>query len=252
MSGHSKWANIKHQKGAEDAKRGQLFTRLTREIMIAVKEGGDNPDSNFRLRLIIQKARDGAMPMDNVQRAIKRAAGKEEGVVLTEVTWEGYGPGGVAILVETMSDNRNRTLQELRNVFSRGGGALGETGCVAWMFQQKGVINVNIGDKDADELSLMAIDAGAEDVKVVGDNLEIYTVPHDVEKVRRALEEKGLSVVSAEISREPQNTIDLDVKKASQTVKLLEKLESMDDVQKVYSNMDFSEEVMKQLAASTE
>ena len=252
MSGHSKWANIKHQKGAEDARRGQLFTKLTREIMIAVREAGDNQESNFRLRMAVEKARDSAMPLDNVQRAIRRAAGKEEGVILTEVTYEGYGPGGVAIIVETMSDNRNRTLQEVRNVFSRGGGALGELGCVSWMFQQKGIINVAIGDKDADELSLLVIDAGAEDVKVVGENLEIYTVPQEIEKVRHALEEKGLSVASAEISREPQNTVNLDEKKALQTVKLLEKLEGMDDVQKVYSNMDFSEEVMKQLEAAAE
>ena len=251
MSGHSKWANIKHQKGAEDARRGQLFTKLTREIMIAVKEGGDNPESNFRLRLAIQKAKDGAMPMDNVQRAIKRAAGKEEGMVLTEVTYEGYGPGGVAILVETMSDNRNRTLQELRNVFSRGGGSLGESGCVAWMFQQKGVIHIPIGNKDPDELSLQAIDAGADDVDIAGDNLAVYTKPQDVEKVRRILEEKGITIASAEVSREPQSTISLEEKKAVQTVKLLEKLEGMDDVQKVYSNIDISEEVMKQVVASS-
>jgi len=252
VSGHSKWANIKHQKGAEDARRGQLFTKLTREIMIAVRESGDNPESNLRLRMAIEKARNGAMPMDNVQRAIKRASGKEEGVILTEVTYEGYGPGGVAILVETMSDNRNRTLQEIRNVFSRGGGSLGESGCVSWMFQQKGVISITISDKNADELSLLAIDAGAEDVNITDDTLEIYTAPHDIEKVRHSLEEKGLTITSAEISREPQNTIELDEKKALQTVKLLEKLEGMDDVQKVYSNMDFSEEVMKQLAEASE
>jgi YebC/PmpR family DNA-binding regulatory protein len=252
VSGHSKWANIKHQKGAEDAKRGQLFTRLTREIMIAVKEGGDNPDSNFRLRLAMLKAKDGSMPLDNVQRAIKRASGKEEGVIMTEVRYEGHGPGGVAILVETVSDNRNRTLQELRNVFSRGGGSLSESGSVSWMFQQKGVINVSVGNKNADDLSLQAIDAGADDVNVDGDTLIIYTKPQDVEKVRLALEEKGVTIGSVEVSFEPkpENTVTVEDKKAVQTVKLLDKLENMDDVQKVYSNVSISEEVMKQVAAS--
>lgn len=247
MSGHSKWSSIKHQKGVTDARRGQLFTKLTREIMVAVREGGDSPDSNFRLRMAVQKARDASMPMENIERAIKRASGKTEGAALTEVTCEGYGPGGVAILVEAMTDNRNRTLQDLRNVFTRGGGALGESGCVSWLFSLKGVITISVGEEDAEEIALHAIDAGAEDFRVVGDCVEVNTRPQDIETVRRALEEKGMRIISAEISQVPQNTIELDEKKALSTLKLLEKLEEMDDVQRVYSNVDFSDEVMERL-----
>ena len=169
MSGHSKWASIKHQKGVADARRGQLFTKLTREIIVAVREGGSSPDTNFRLRLAIQKARDNSMPSDNIERAIKRGSGELGGDVLVEMTLEGYGPGGVAILVKALSDNRNRTLQEVRNIFTRNNGSLGENGCVAWIFDLKGLITVNTDGLDAEELSLKAIDAGAEDV-VTGDN----------------------------------------------------------------------------------
>ncbi|MCD6358478.1 MAG: YebC/PmpR family DNA-binding transcriptional regulator [Dehalococcoidia bacterium] len=248
MSGHSKWSSIKHQKGVADARRGQVFTKLTREIMIAVREGGDNPDSNFRLRLIIQKARDASMPMDNVDRAIKRAAGKLEGAAaLVEITYEGYGPGGVAVLVQAVTDNRNRTLQEVRNVFSRGGGAMGDTGSVAWQFNLKGVITIDAGDGDAEEIALTAIDAGAEDFNVVGSCVEVNTDPKKIEAVRKSLEEQGMNIISAEISQVPENTVELDEKKARQTLRLLEKLESMDDIQQVYSNMDVSDEVMAQL-----
>ena len=164
MSGHSKWASIKHQKAATDAKRGQLFTKLTREIIVAVREGGGNPEANFRLRLSVQKARDNSMPTDNIERAIKRGSGETEGAILHEMALEGYGPGGTAILVQALTDNRNRTLQEVRNVFTRNGGSLGESGCVAWLFDHKGLITLGSADFDPEEVALQAIDAGAEDV----------------------------------------------------------------------------------------
>ena len=212
MSGHSKWSTIKRQKGVADSKRSQLFTKLGREIDAAVRQGGENPEMNFRLRLIIQKARDHNMPIDNIERAIKRAAGAAEGVNLIEASYEGYGPGGVAILLETLSDNRNRTISEVRNVLSRGGGNLGESGSVAWIFEPKGVITVTAGDIDDEELSLFAIDAGAEDIKVMDDSLEIQTKPEDLEGLRKALEDRKVTIVSAEILMVPNNVVMLDEK----------------------------------------
>ncbi len=190
MSGHSKWSSIKHQKGVADAMRGQLFTKLTRESIVAVRQGGSNPESNFRLRLAIQKARDNNMPLDNIEKAIKRGSGTLEGVNLVEIVLEGYGPGGAAILVQALSDNRNRTIRDVRNIFSRSGGSLGESGCVAWLFDVKGLISVETNDLDAEELALQAIDAGAEDVKVENNYVEIYTKPEELELVRKVLEQK--------------------------------------------------------------
>jgi len=207
MSGHSKWSSIKHQKGVADARRGQLFTKLTREIIVAVREGGASPDTNFRLRLAVQKARDNSMPSDNIERAIKRGSGELGGAALAEMTLEGYGPGGAAILVQALSDNRNRTLQDVRNIFTRGGGSLGESGCVAWIFDLKGLITVNTGGLDAEELSLAAIDAGAEDVVVGGDCVEIYTRPDELEMVRKALEEQSVPIASAEQSLIPDLSV---------------------------------------------
>jgi len=215
--------------------------------MVAVREGGDSPDANFRLRLAVQKARDASMPTDNIERAIKRAAGKVEGATLSESIYEGYGPGGVAILVETVTDNRNRALQEVRSAFSRGGGSLGEAGCVAWLFNPSGVITVSVGERDAEEIALSAIDAGAEDFEVMGDCVEVNTGPQDIEKVRQVLEERGLHIVSAEISQVPQNTVVLGEKEAQQALRLLERLEDMDDVQQVHSNIDIPDEVMERL-----
>ena len=192
MSGHSKWSSIKRQKGVTDAKRGQLFTKLTREIIVAVREGGSNPEGNFRLRLAIQKARDNNMPLENIERAVKRGSGELEGVTLSELTFEGYGPGGAAVLVQALTDNRNRTLQEVRNIFSRGGGSLGENGCVAWLFESRGLITVEAGEQDPEELALAAIDTGAEDVKVADDCIEIYTSPEELVAVRGALEQKEM------------------------------------------------------------
>ena len=245
MSGHSKWSTIKRQKGVADSKRSQLFTKLGREIDAAVRQGGENPEMNFRLRLIIQKARDHNMPIDNIERAIKRAAGAAEGVNLIEASYEGYGPGGVAILLETLSDNRNRTISEVRNVLSRGGGNLGESGSVAWIFEPKGVITVTAGDIDDEELSLFAIDAGAEDIKVMDDSLEIQTKPEDLEGLRKALEDRKVTIVSAEILMMPNNVVMLDEKAALQALRLLDRLEELDDVQRVFTNADFPDEALE-------
>ncbi len=245
MSGHSKWSSIKHQKGVTDARRGQLFTKLTREIIVAVREGGSNPEANFRLRLVIQKARDNNMPLDNIERAIKRGSGQTEGVSLAEMVLEGYGPSGVAILVQALSDNRNRTLQDVRNIFSRHGGNLGESGCVAWLFDTRGVIAVETKELDAEELALDAIDAGAEDVSIENNYIEIYTKPAELEKVREALGQKNLPIASAELSMVPKTMVELEEKTALQTLKLLDKLEELDEVQHVSSNADFPDSILE-------
>ncbi len=245
MSGHSKWSSIKHQKGVADAKRGQLFTKLTREIIVAVRQGGSSPETNIRLRLAVQKARDNNMPLENVQKAIKRGSGELEGVTLTEMTLEGYGPSGVAILVQALSDNRNRTVQEVRNILSRGGGSLGENGCVAWLFESKGLIAVDANDLDTEELTLQAIDAGAEDVNADNGYVEIYTKPEELELVRAALEQGNIPITSAELCMAPKTTLDLDEKVVLQTLKLLHKLEELDEVQCVFSNVNFTDAVLE-------
>jgi YebC/PmpR family DNA-binding regulatory protein len=246
MSGHSKWSSIKHQKGVADARRGQLFTKLTREIIVAVRQGGSNPEANSRLRLAIQKAKDSRMPSDNIERAIKRGSGELEGATLVDMVLEGYGPNGVAILVQALSDNRNRTIQNIRNIFSRSGGSLGESGCVAWLFDSKGLIMVETNKLDADELALYAIDAGAEDIKTEGDYIEIYTKPEELEKVREALEQKKLPIASAELSMVPKTTVELEEKAALQALKLLDKLEELDEVQHVSSNADFPDSALEE------
>jgi len=245
MSGHSKWSSIKHQKGVTDARRGQLFTKLTREIIVAVREGGSNPEANFRLRLGVQKARDSNMPTDNIDRAVKRGAGETEGVSLVELVLEGYGPGGGAILVKALTDNRNRTLQDVRNIFSRSSGNLGESGCVAWLFDSKGLIMVEANDLDTEALTLEAIDAGAEDVNVEDNQMEIYTRPEELEAVRKALEEKKITIASAELAIVPKTTVELEEKAAEQTLRLLDKLEELDEVQHVASNANFPDSVLE-------
>ncbi|HYM13936.1 MAG TPA: YebC/PmpR family DNA-binding transcriptional regulator [Dehalococcoidia bacterium] len=244
MSGHSKWSQIKRQKGVADAQRGQLFTKLSKEIIIAAKQGGPDPNANFRLRLAVQKARENNMPADNIDRAIKRAAGGGDGADLAEIMYEGFGPAGTAVLVEVATDNRNRIVAEVRNVFTRAGGTLGESGSVAWNFDARGVISVSPNGKDPDDIALCAIDAGAEDVQVGEDSIEIYTAPADLEKVKKALEDNAIKVESAEPARVPKTTVQLDEKAAVQMLRLVEKLEQLDDVQKVYFNAEFSDDVL--------
>jgi YebC/PmpR family DNA-binding regulatory protein len=251
MAGHSKWAQIKRQKGANDAKRGQMFTKLTREITIAAREGGGDPDSNFRLRLAIQRARQINMPQENIQRAVQRAAGGgDSGVQLEEISYEGYGPNGVAILVEALTDNRNRTVSEVRNVFTRNGGNLGESGSVAWLFEPRGYVAVKLDGKDVDEVTLAAIDAGAVDVVENNEGLlEIYTELSDLEPVRRTMEESGLAVETAERALVPKTTMSVDEDKQAQIIRLIERLEDLDDVQSVSTNLELSDEVVEQLAS---
>lgn len=255
MSGHSKWAQIKRQKGVNDARRGQLFTRLGREIIVAVREGGSgDPNANFRLRMAVQRAREANMPMDNIERSIKRAAGGGEGVQLDELTYEGYAPGGAAVLVQVLTDNRNRAASEIRNVFSRNGGNLGENGCVDWIFEQKGVVEVNLDGQDVDELTLQAIDAGAEDVDTpaTGDEiLTIYTDPAQVEAVRKALEAKKVPVAKAETTLVPKTKVELTDKEALQALRLIDRLEELDDVQNVYTNAEIPDAVAEQYATGS-
>ena len=243
MSGHSKWSQIKLQKGVADARRGQLFTKLGREIAVAARQGGSNPETNFRLRLAVQKARDNNMPLDNIERAIKRGTGGGEGASLVETIYEGYGPGGAAILLEAMTDNRNRTTAEVRSLFSRGGGNLGESGCVTWLFEPKGVITVEAADTE--ELALQLIDAGAEDIKIIDGSLEVHVKSEDLEEMRKALEKESLAIVSAEVLMVPKSTVMLEEKVALQTLRLMDKLEELDEVQRVFTNADFPDEALE-------
>jgi YebC/PmpR family DNA-binding regulatory protein len=245
MSGHNKWSKIKRQKGIEDAKKGQIYTKLTKEIIMAAREGGGDAESNFKLKLAVQKARESSMPKDNIERAIERGAGGTEGAVLEELTLEGYGPSGTAILVDTICDNRNRIVQEIRNVFNKQGGTMGSAGSVAWLFDKKGLITIDAEGKDADDITLQAIDAGAEDVKVEDGSIEIYTKPTELEMVKKALEQKKITASAAEITKIPKTSIDVDDKAAIQTLKLLDRMEELDDVQKVYSNVNFSDKILE-------
>jgi len=247
MSGHSKWAQIKRQKGVADAKRGQLFTKLGREIAVAAREGAD-PAANARLRLAVQRARDANMALDTIERAIKRAAGAGEGAHYQEIAYEGYGPSGVAILVEALTDNRNRAAAEIRSVFTRNGGNLGEAGSVRWLFEPKGVIIVETDGTDPDEIALVAIDAGADDVQVDGSLLEVYTELSQLEAVRHSLEGAGIAVASSESAMIPKTSVSLDERAAEQTMRLIERLEELDDVQHVYTNSDLTEDVAASLA----
>jgi len=249
MAGHSKWAQIKRQKGVNDARRGALFTKLGREITVAAKQGGPDPAANFRLRLAIQRARDNNMPADTIERAIKRATGGGEGANLEEVLYEGYGPGGIAIMVEALTDNRNRTAASIRAIFERGGGSLGGAGSVAWQFKSRGQIVIDARGRSTEEIELAAIEAGATDVQSDANEVVVETEPNELEAVRRALAEQGYPIVSAELTMIPQNTLTLDEAKSAQALRLLEKLENDDDVQKVYTNADFSEAAMAAFSA---
>ncbi|MDD3839576.1 MAG: YebC/PmpR family DNA-binding transcriptional regulator [Clostridia bacterium] len=242
MAGHSKWSNIKHKKAKEDAKRGKIFTKLGREIAVSVKEGGSDPETNPRLKDVIAKARANNMPNDNIERSIKKAAGELDDVNYEEFIYEGYGPGGAAVIVEIMTDNRNRTASDVRYIFDKNGGNLGATGCVAWMFDRKGVIIIQ-DDKDIDEddLMLMAIDAGAEDFSHEADIYEILTSPSDFSSVREALEKEGLKFESAQIEMVPQNMVKLEENDGKKMEKLVDMLEDNDDVQNIYHNWEIDE-----------
>jgi YebC/PmpR family DNA-binding regulatory protein len=247
VSGHSKWSQIKRAKGVTDAKRGQLFTKLGREISVAAREGGPDPEANARLRLAVQRAREANMPMDTIERAIKRVASSDS-AALEEIVYEGYGPNGAAILIEAMTDNRNRTVAEIRNVFTRGGGSLGNAGCVAYLFDSRGIISVQPNGDDPDEVALKAIDAGADDFRVDPDVIEIYTDPTQLESVRAALEQEKIAVSNAETAMVPKTTLELDPKDTVSVLRLMERLEELDDVQRVYSNLELSEEALQQFA----
>jgi YebC/PmpR family DNA-binding regulatory protein len=243
MSGHSKWSTIKRKKGAEDAKRGKIFTRLARDITLAARTGGD-PDTNASLRLAIDKARGANMPKDNIERAIKRGTGELEGGQLEEVTYEGYGPHGVALLVKCLTDNRNRTLADIRRVFNRTSGNLAEAGAVTWMFEPRGVIVLERKDLDPDEIFMIAVEAGAEDIEVSEDFVEIYTQAGDLHTVSSALEEQGLEIDEADLSMVAKNLMSLDEKDTLQVLHMVEALDELDDVDQVYSNLDVPEDIL--------
>lgn len=250
MAGHSKWANIKHKKEREDARRGKLFTKLSRQITVAVRQSGPDPAMNSRLRLLIEQARAANMPMDNIERAIKRGTGELEGVSYEELVYEGYGPGGVAILLDIMTDNRNRTASEIRHLFSRYGGSLGETGSVAWIFSRKGVMTFDrAAVEDEDAFMLEALEAGAEDVIVEDDFIEVHTEPGDLHDVREKLAAAGFEPTAAEPRRIPSTLVQVDADTAEKLLKLLDALEDHDDVQSVSANFDMSEEVMQAIQA---
>jgi YebC/PmpR family DNA-binding regulatory protein len=241
MSGHSKWHSIKHKKGALDAKRGKLFTKFIKEITVAARSGGGDPEGNARLRKAILDAKSGNMPNDTIERAIRRGTGEEEGVNYEEITYEGYGPGGVALLIQSMTDNRNRTVAEIRHLFSKNGGNLGESGSVGWMFEKKGYIVVDKAAKSEEELFELAIEAGADDLRDDEDTFEILTSPEAFEGVLAAIKAAGIEPQAAEVEMVPQNYIKLEGSEARQMLKLMEALEDHDDVQKVSANFDISE-----------
>jgi YebC/PmpR family DNA-binding regulatory protein len=244
MSGHSKWATTKHKKAATDAKRGKIFTKLAKEITVAAKLGGGDPNGNPRLRTAVAKAKGVSLPAENIKRAIQKGTGELPGVSYEEVMYEGYGPGGVAVIVDVMTDNRNRTVSEIRNIFSKAGGNMGEAGCVAWMFHNKGYLVVNRTTVDEDKLMTLALDAGAEDMQTEDESYVITTPPNDFEKVKKALEDGNIASDVAEITMIPQTYVKLDGKEAQQMLRLVETLEDNDDVQNVYANFDIPDEII--------
>jgi YebC/PmpR family DNA-binding regulatory protein len=249
MSGHSHWATIKRKKGANDAKKGAVFTRLGREIAIAAREGAD-PDANYRLRLVVDKARAQGMPKDNIERAIRRGAGLDkDAAAFEEATFEGYGPHGVAMMVKVVTDNRNRTISDLRRTFTRAGGNLAENGAVAWSFETKGLISAPREGRDGDKVFEMAIEAGAEDVEIGSDSIEFYTQPADLHTVAKALQAAGIKPDSVELIMKPKQPVSLAAKEALSVMNVIESLEELDDVQSVYSSLDISEDLVNQLEA---
>ncbi len=249
MSGHSKWSTIKRQKGANDAKRGAVFTKMGREISIAARLGGGDPEANYRLRLAVEKARSVNMPADNIKRAIEKATGAGSGDAYEEIVYEGYGPGGVAVLVEAATDNRNRTAADVRAIFTKAGGSLAGAGSVAWQFEPLGVISVPREGADPDEIALVAIDAGATDVDTEADPLEISTTPGDLEAVRRAMEAAGIKVESAELTMQPKSSVTIDGNDVRKNLRMIETLEDHDDVQRVTANFELPDDVLAEVSA---
>ena len=249
MSGHSKWATTKHKKAATDAKRGKIFTKIGKEIAVAAKLGGGDPSGNPRLRTAVAKAKSVSMPAENIKRAIQKGTGELPGVSYEEIMYEGYGPGGVAVIVEVMTDNRNRTVSEIRNIFSKSGGNMGEAGCVSWMFHKKGYLVVNRAKSDEDKLMSIALDAGAEDMQTEDENFVITTPPNDFEKVKKALEDANVTMDAAEVTMVPQTYVKLEGKEAQQMLRLVETLEDNDDVQNVYANFEVDAAAAERLSA---
>jgi YebC/PmpR family DNA-binding regulatory protein len=250
VSGHSKWANIKHKKAKVDAQKGKVFTKLGKELIIAARQGGSDPNNNFRLKIAIQAAKSANMPNDNIQRAIQRGAGGADSANFEELTYEGYGPGGIAVMINIMTDNRNKTAGEVRHLFSKNGGNMGETGCVSWMFNSKGEIvldrsKVTLGE---DDLMLVCLEAGAEDLQVEEETAQVLTAPESLEAVRQALLDQGIDVDSASVSLVPENTVEVtDKEQALKIIKLMDLLEDHEDVQNVYANFDIPDEIAEQL-----
>jgi YebC/PmpR family DNA-binding regulatory protein len=250
MSGHSHWATIKRKKGANDAKRGQAFTRLGREIAVAAREGGSDPEGNFKLRLVVDKARAAGMPKDNIERAIRRGAGLDKDAeAFEEALFEGYGPHGVAMLVKVVTDNRNRTISDLRRLFTRSGGNLAENGAVAWSFDQKGYISFPREGRDSDAIFELAVESGAEDVEIGDETVEVYTAPTDLHAVSSQLQAAGIKPESVELIMKPKTLMALEAKDTISVMNVIESLEELDDVQSVYSNLDITDEAVSQLEA---
>lgn len=249
MAGHSKWKNIQHRKGRQDAKRAKVFTKISKEIFAAVKSGGADPNTNARLKMALAKAKDANMPNDNIERTIKKASGDVDGVQYEEIVYEGYGPAGVAVLVEVLTDNRNRSAADIRHIFNKNGGNLGESGCVSFLFQRKGILTLNPDQLQVseEELLLEALEAGAEDLVVEESQIEVITAPADFEQVKQTLEQKGFFIQAGEITLQPATTVDLQVEAAQQMMKLMDALEDHDDVQNVHANFDLNEEVLQSL-----
>ncbi|KAA0258006.1 YebC/PmpR family DNA-binding transcriptional regulator [Deferribacter autotrophicus] len=249
MAGHSKWANIKHRKAAQDAKKGKIFTKIARELTVAAKMGGSDPEMNPRLRVALEKAKAANMPKENVERAIKKGTGEGNEANYEDVIYEGYGPGGVAIMVQALTDNKNRTVAEVRSTLTKKGGSLGEAGCVSWLFEKKGIIGIKKDIIDEDTLMDIVLEAGAEDLKVENENYEVVTEPSEYYNVKKALEEKGIAIEYAELTMRPKNTVKVEGEDAKKLLALIEALEDLDDVQEVYANFDIEDKVMEEMGA---
>jgi YebC/PmpR family DNA-binding regulatory protein len=250
MSGHSKWSTIKRKKGKADAQRGQIFTKIIRVITVAARSGGGDPETNVKLKAAIQLAKENNMPNENIEKAIKRGSGEADGVSYEEVTYEGYGPGGVAVLIEALTDNKNRTIPEIRKIFSRNAGNLGENGCVAWMFDKRGYFIFEKTKVNEDIIVDLALEAEAEDVKSDNENVEVITPPEDYKKFSDLINKQNIDCLLSEVTLIPKTTVDLEGKKARQMLNLMEQLEEQDDVQKVYANFNIADEIMEEISAN--